>query len=123
MIKVDAALSNGDFVPIVVAKEIKPTETTSQHVAASKEANEDVASKLFACPVDGCIKLYQRYSNLESHVLHGECQFVEEKLNLIDKAKVCYREKLLHGSTSVRPFTAIHLPLLPQVILFQKDGL
>jgi hypothetical protein len=102
MIKVDAPLSKGDFVPIVVAKEIKPTQTTSQHAAASKEPKEDViASKIFPCPVDGCIKLYQRYSNLESHVLHGECQLVEEKLNLFDKAKVCYREKLLHGSTSV----------------------
>jgi hypothetical protein len=63
--------------------------------------------------------MYQRYSNLQSRILYGECQLVVEKLNLLDKAKVLYMEKLLHGSTSVPSLSNCTVPA-PQ---FRNDSL
>ena len=68
-----------------------------------KKEDEEIIPTLFACPVDGCVKLFQQFASLECRVLYGKCTLVEEKHNLLDKAKVLYREKLLQGSTSI-PF-------------------
>ena len=87
-----------------------------------KDKEDDVlSSKLFTCPIDGCIKMYQQQSNLESHILYGECQLVAEKLNLLDKAKVLNREKLLHGSNSVPSLSSCKVPA-PQLRNYSLQG-
>ena len=46
------------------------------------------ASSLLSCPVEGCIHTYQKYHNLECHLLFGKCKLVSEKYTLLDAAKL-----------------------------------
>ena len=57
---------------------------------------EEQTRKLFTCPVDGCVKCFQQYGSLENHLQYGSCKLVPERKNLFDKAKISYRDKLLH---------------------------
>lgn len=47
---------------------------------ADEETEEDRegadASSLLSCPIEGCILTYQRYHNLERHLLFGKCKLV-----------------------------------------------
>ena len=69
-----------------------------------EEAEEDSegadASSLLPCPVEGCISTYQRYHNLERHLLFGKCKLVSEKYTLLDTAKLAYAEKVQEGFTT-----------------------
>ena len=96
----DAQLSNGDFVAIAEAKPNERLALSPKQIAETKKKRTTIPT-LFACPVDGCVKLFQQFASLERHVLYGKCILVEEKHNLLDKVKVLYREKLLQGSTSI----------------------
>ena len=58
------------------------------------------ASSLLSCPVEGCIRTYQKYHNLERHLLFGECKLVSEKYSLLDTAKLAYAEKVQEGFTT-----------------------
>ena len=58
------------------------------------------ASSLLPCPVEGCIRTYQRYHNLERHLLFGKCKLVSEKYTLLDTAKLAYAEKVQEGFTT-----------------------
>lgn len=58
---------------------------------------EQQTSKLFTCPVDGCVKQFQRYCSLENHLAYGTCNIVLERENLFDMARIIYRDKLLLG--------------------------
>ena len=66
---------------------------------------DEQTTKLFSCPVDGCVKLFQRYSSLENHLQYGKCNIVPERQNLFDMARIMYRDKLLHGS-GIQPVLA-----------------
>ena len=98
----DVQLFNGDFVSIA---EAKPNErlapSPKQIVETKKKEDEEIIPTLFACPIDGCVKLFRQFASLERHVLYRKCTLVAEKHNLLDMAKVLYREKLLQGSTSI----------------------
>ena len=52
------------------------------------------ASSLLSCPVEGCIRTYQKYHNLERYLLFGNCKLVSEKYTLLDTAKLTYAEKV-----------------------------
>ena len=69
-----------------------------------EEAEEDSegadTSSLLPCPVEGCIRTYQRYHNLERHLLFGKCKLVSEKYTLLDTAKLAYAEKVQEGFTT-----------------------
>ena len=42
------------------------------------------------------MKCFQQYGSLENHLQYGSCKLVPERENPFDKAKICYRDKLLH---------------------------
>ena len=100
--------SSGDFVDISIAKPRNAalgTIVTKADKNIEESDEDESSSKLFACPVDGCIKLYQLHSSLENHLHYGKCKLTPERDSLFDKAKLIYRDKLLHG-TSVQPVLA-----------------
>jgi len=57
------------------------------------------ASSLMSCPVEGCKRTYQKYQNLERHLLIGKCKLVSEKYTLLDTVKLGYAERVHEGST------------------------
>ena len=95
-----AELSKGDFVPCSVGKSVSSTKP--QHVEAEEIEEEEDTSALLSCPVDGCICTYQRYFNLERHLLLGKCKLVSEKHTFLDQAKLSHVKKVQEG-TSVQP--------------------
>ncbi|KAK3715340.1 hypothetical protein QZH41_001341 [Actinostola sp. cb2023] len=79
---------------------------SDQHALQPEESETDFQENgLFTYPFHGCVCTFQRHYNLEQHMSYGKCKIIEEKHNLLDKAKILYREKLLEGS-SAQPFIA-----------------
>ena len=121
----NSCFSDGDFVKISVGRREAPVKESTMSVEEG-EAKDDVdvdeqSPKLFTCPVDGCVKLFQRYSSLEYHLQCGTCDIVPERENLFDLARIIYRDKLCmilpsHQSSLVPQFQ----PLLKK--LSQKVG-
>ena len=78
--------------------------------SVDEEAERDGAgadtSSLLSCPVEGCIRTYQKYNNLERHLLIGKCKLVSEKYTLLDTAKLVYAERVQEGST-IQPTLAV----------------
>lgn len=93
-----AELSKGDFVPCSKGKRV--TKAKPEHTEEEEDNGEDDTSGLLSCPVDGCICTYQKYYNLERHLLFGKCKLVSEKHTLLDHAKLSYVEKVLEGTTA-----------------------
>ena len=58
--------------------------------------------KLFACPNEGCIRVYKRYGSMANHVAYGKCEFQPERESLLDTAKIMYIKKLWGGEFSVK---------------------
>jgi hypothetical protein len=104
----DAPFSSGDFADISSTKEKVPKGKPTNVPAAQQEEHD--GNELFPCPVDGCVKLYQRYSALENHMAYGKCDLVQEKYTLMDQAKIIYNEKLLQGSSEVPSLSSVSLP-------------
>ena len=77
-------------------------EEAGDGVDEEAEENSEGAdtSSLLPCPVEGCIRTYQRYHNLERHLLFGKCKLVSEKYTLLDTAKLAYAEKVQEGFTT-----------------------
>ena len=74
-----------------------------QPLIASEDDEEGVGnacereSKLFTCPVEGCIKEFQRFSSIDHHLQYGKYKLQEERVSLFDRAKTQYHDKLLRG--------------------------
>ena len=77
--------------------------------------------KLFSCPVEGCIRTYQRYTTLERHLDCEQCQLKQERETLYDKAKKIYTEKLLAGVSSPKHVETKSCPEVRKVSAFQKS--
>lgn len=93
------SFSAGDFVDISASSRSAPelkTSTISLQDQENNTSTEEQKPKLFTCPVDGCVRCFQQYGSLENHLQYGSCKLVPERENLFDKAKICYRDKLLH---------------------------
>ena len=102
-IQLNRCLSDGDFVNISVSSRAIPEVKESSALAESEKNNDphdedEQPTKLFTCPVDGCVKRFHRYSSLENHLQYGKCEIVLERETLFDKARIIYRDKLLHDS-------------------------
>ncbi|XP_015770410.1 PREDICTED: uncharacterized protein LOC107348864 [Acropora digitifera] len=69
------------------------------------EDEEEDASGLLPCPVDGCVCTYQSFRNLERHLLVGKCKMIPEKYTFLDAAKLSYVKKVEEG-TSAQPTLA-----------------
>lgn len=103
-------MSKGEFVPYSRGK--REQSKKPEHVEGEKDTGEGEdedaeedgegsdASSLLSCPVEGCIRTYQKYYNLERHLLSGKCKLVSEKYTLLDNAKLSYTEKVQEGSTA-----------------------
>lgn len=75
-------------------------ENESNEEKEETEENEmSTQDGLFSCPVEGCIRTFQKHFNLESHLSFGKCQLVRERNTLLDKAKILYEEKLSEGAS------------------------
>ena len=112
-------LSPGDFVP---CWEKKPSAKATESQISSKRVDEEIAedSGLFCCPVDGCIKSYQRYSNLENHIMFGQCCLPpHRKYNLLDQSVLLYAEKLTVGD-SAQPTLVVQAEQCEAVESLQK---
>ena len=101
-----AELSDGDFVPCSKTKRITAKRPGEEEDGDNEEEGEredddekEDTSALFSCPFDGCICTYQRYYNLEYHLLFGKCKLVSERHTLLDHAMLAYAAKVEEGST------------------------
>ena len=61
--------------------------------------SDKFSSELLTCPNEGCVKMYQRHSGLEKHLLFGQCKMVPERCTLLDLAKKKYHALLIEGSS------------------------
>ena len=73
---------------------------------------QEQTPKLFTCPPYGCVKCFQQYASLENHLQYGSRKLVPERENLFDKAKISYRDKLLHGCDRHPVLASSTLPVL-----------
>ncbi|PFX23781.1 hypothetical protein AWC38_SpisGene11646 [Stylophora pistillata] len=108
-------LSSGDFVETSnqtarqrpeVLLENTPVEVVEEKEKdegeARDESEEVIHNGLFSCPSEECVFEFQKYSNLEYHILYGKCRIVEEKTTLVDKVKILHVQRLTEG-TSTQP--------------------
>ena len=127
-------LSSGDFVETsnqtATQRPEVSLENTPVEVVEEKEKDEGEArdeseevfhSGLFSCPSKGCVFEFQKYLNLEYHILYRKCGIVEEKTTLIDKAKILYVQKLTEG-TSTQPQMASFTVLMSSSTKIRKAG-
>ena len=49
---------------------------------------------LFSCPEEGCVKVYQRYSDIQYHLDCGKHDRMPEQETLLDKAVLNYAAKI-----------------------------
>ena len=114
-IQFSGGFSNGDFVEISVST--RPAQGTKESTMPLQDEENDTNTqeqtpKLFACPIDGCVKCFQQYGSLENHLQYGSCKLVPERENLFDNAKISYRDKLLHGCDRHPVLASSTLPVL-----------
>jgi hypothetical protein len=95
---ITSSVSEGSFIKISQNRKT-PLEKNKQW----PNDESDDTSKLFACPVEGCVKMFQRYTSLDNHLQYGRCTLKQEKESLVDRAKMQYQEKLLE-SQAPQPF-------------------
>lgn len=92
---INSSVSEGSFSTIVSkTKAVVKASKNSKQVTSDDESDEDDTSKLFSCPVEGCVKMYQRFTSLDNHLQYGKCKLEQEKESLFDKAIALYQEKL-----------------------------
>lgn len=97
------------FTAITARRKSPQTQQGEEQLAsgvgeASGEQNEDDMEchcKLFACPEEGCVKSFQRFSSLEHHLDVGRHKYALESLTLLDKAMMSYATKLEQGAATV----------------------
>ena len=58
----------------------------------------DDSQLVYDCPVEGCSKFYQKYKNLEKHLLIGKHDFVVDRVTMRDTALLMYRSGLERSS-------------------------
>ena len=68
------------------------------------------ATSIFACPQDGCVKVFQRLSSLEKHLSLERCTRSLEKRTLFDLAKLGYKSRLEEGVACISIPAAVTVP-------------
>ena len=77
----------------------QPTETDSETTEKPEvcKTHKEIAgdeTTAFACPQDGCVRVFQRHSVLEKHLSSEKCTKSLEKRSLLDLAKIAYKSAL-----------------------------
>ena len=100
--------SRGKREPSEKPEHVEGEEDMDESVDEEAERDGEGAdtSSLLSCPVEGCIRTYQKYHNLERHLLFGKCKLVSKKYNLLDTAKLAYVERVQECST-IQPTLAV----------------
>ena len=84
----------------------KPTVGQPEQIHAGAEE----ATPIFACPQDGCVKVFQRLSSLEKHLSLERCTRSLEKRTLLDLAKLGYKSRLEEGGACISIPAAVTVP-------------
>jgi hypothetical protein len=77
----------------------KPSHSANQPEvdgSSNSDVEEEISqgSPLFPCPENGCVKSFQRFSNLENHLDFGKHKYALERETFLDKAMLSYATKL-----------------------------
>ena len=62
------------------------------------EKEVQTSTGAYPCPYDGCVRVFQRLSALEKHLSLEKCEQKLERLSLLDRAKLGYKEYLEEGA-------------------------
>ena len=84
----------------------KPTVGQPEQIHAGAEE----ATSIFACPQDGCVKVFQRLCSLEKHLSLERCTRSLEKRTLLDLAKLGYKSRLEEGGACISIPAAVTVP-------------
>ncbi|CAC5379420.1 unnamed protein product [Mytilus coruscus] len=64
----------------------------------STEMNTQIKKRaIFMCPIEGCVREFSTYSNLDNHLLLGNCDYKLKKQCLTDLAITIYSKKINEG--------------------------
>ena len=102
----NCSFSSGDFADVDSSVKKRPQQTKEQQETPTTDTLpvENLNGvQLYSCPREGCVKTFQRYYNLEQHLLYGKCEMAIEHYSLLDTAKRMYNEHLVQGSTTEHP--------------------
>ncbi len=94
----DPIPSFNDVTPRHIVKEKAQRATTSETPDGDSDTDEDT---LFTCSVEGCVKTFQRFSSLQTHLDIGKHKYALERETLLDKAKIKYAQKLESGQSAI----------------------
>lgn len=75
--------------------ESEATEKPEVSKTHGEIAGDDTVA--FACPQDGCVRVFRRHSALEKHLSSEKCTKSLEKRSLLDLAKIAYKSALEEG--------------------------
>ena len=114
----DVPFSAGDFKQVLPKKNRKKVrsgkeaEASEQLLRPRVPATTDQSTDgLFVCPQEGCVRVFQRLSNLEKHLSFENCVKSLERESLLDLAKTGYAARL-HEGVGVFPTLIAEKPLL-----------
>ena len=84
--------------------ERKSSSSDGKAVHESKQDKEmwkrdyQTSAGAYPCPYDGCVRVFQRLSALEKHLSLEKCEQKLERMSLLDRAKLGYKEYLEEGT-------------------------
>ena len=110
---IDAPFSFGHFKSLA-AKAVSKKKNKNEKVKASEieeDVDSEVEAEVYSCPQEGCVKVFQRLSNLERHLSFEKCEKVVERVSMLDLAKTKYAS-LLEEGVGVVPVLTSTVPLM-----------
>lgn len=99
--------SPGGFKSLGTKRTEKEKQAEELHVPEEAHAAAEEETLVFACPQDGCVKVYQRLSSLEKHLSLEKCTRSLEKRTLLDLAKLGYKSHLEEGEGCISIAAAV----------------
>ena len=114
----DEPFSEGTGFRRVGGQPAKQPDRAVKRDDASPE--QDYSSHLFSCPVDGCVRVFQRVSGLERHLSLEACSHAVERKTLLDISKEEYAKRLEEGIGAIPTLPCGHaqsssVDILPKV--------
>ena len=98
-----STFSAGGFKSLSKKQPTKTESETTEKPEVSK-THEEIAgdeTAAFACPQDGCVRVFQRHSALEKHLSSEKCTKSLKKRSLLDLAKISYKSALEEGVATI----------------------
>ena len=94
----DGTFSDGDF-KVITAK--KTTEKAEEKKDEDRPSEDIDYSGAYPCPQEGCIRVFQKLSNLDRHLSVEKCSRSLKRLSLLDLAKTEYAAVLQEGVSTM----------------------